>query len=80
MAAISLATRIPDHGEYCFKGMNLDLEHYRSFLKTPYRETHTHIIPFRYILEKYAPLMKVVMIVFTCEEGFLYCMPITFGF
>jgi len=42
VAAISLSTGIPDHGEYWFKGMNLDFEHYRSFLKTPYRETHTH--------------------------------------
>jgi len=70
VASISLATGIPDHGEYWFKGMKLDLVRYRSFLKTPYRETHTHIIPFRYLLEKYAPLMKVVMKFFTCEGRF----------
>ncbi len=35
VAAISLTTGIPDHGEYWFKGMSLDLQHYRSFLKSP---------------------------------------------
>jgi len=70
LASISLARGVPYHGEYWLKGMNLDLVHYRSFLKTPYRETHTHIIPFRYLLEKYAPLMKVFMKFFTCEGRF----------
>jgi len=70
VASISLAIRRQDHGEYWFKGMSLDLVHYRSFLKTPYKETHTHIIPFRYLLEKYAPLMNFFMIFFTCEGRF----------
>ena len=70
VASISLATGLPNHGEYSFKGMNLDLENYRPFLKTPYREKHAHIIPFGYLLEKYAPLMKVVMKLFTCERRF----------
>jgi len=70
VASISLAKGIPDHGEYWFKIMNLDLEHYKSFLKTPYSETHTHIIPFRYLLENYAPLMKVFMMFFTYEGRF----------
>ena len=65
VAAISLATGIPNHGEYWFKGMNLDLEQYKSFIKSQYKETHTHILPFRYLLERYAPLMKVVMKLFT---------------
>ena len=70
VASISLATGILDHGEYWFKGMNLDLVHYTSFLKTPYMEIHTHIIPFVYMLEKYAPLMKVVLKFFTYEGRF----------
>ena len=32
--AISLATWIPNHGEYWFKGMNLDLEQYKPYLKS----------------------------------------------
>ena len=50
--------------------MSLDLEHYISFLQSPYKEAHTHIIPFRYLLEKYAPLMKVVIKFFTCDGRF----------
>ena len=70
VASISLATRIPDNGEYWFKGMSLDLEYYRPFLKTPYREKHAHVMPFKYLLEKYAPLIKIVMKLFTCEGRF----------
>lgn len=36
MASISLATGLLENGEYWFKGMNLDLENYKLFLKTPY--------------------------------------------
>jgi len=70
VAAISLATGIPNDGEYWFKCMSLDLEQYKPFLKSPYIEAHSHLIPFRYLLEKYAPLMKVVMKFFTCEGRF----------
>lgn len=70
MASISLETSLPDNGEYWFKGMSLDLENYKPFLKTPYKDTHTHLMPFRYLLEKYAPLMKTIMRSFTCEGRF----------
>ena len=55
MASISLASGLPHNGEYWFKGMSLDLENYKPFLKTSYKDTHTHLMPFRYLLEKYAP-------------------------
>lgn len=32
--AISQATSIPNHGENWFKGMNLDLEEYKTYLKS----------------------------------------------
>lgn len=70
VASISIATGLPDNGEYWFIGMNLDLENYKPFLKTPYRDTHTHLLPFRYLLQKYAPLMKIFMRFFTCEGRF----------
>jgi len=47
-----------------------DLKQYRPFLKSPYREVHSHIIPFKYPLEKYVPLMKVVIKFFTYERIF----------
>ena len=70
VASVSIENGLPDNGEYWFKGMSLDLEYYKPFLKAPYRETHTHLMPFRYLLEKYAPLMKIVMRFFTCEGRF----------
>ena len=70
MASITLATGLPDNGEYWFKEMSLDLENYNPFLKTLYRDTHTHFMPFRYLLEKYAPLMKTIMRFFTYEGRF----------
>ena len=68
--AISLATEIPNHGEYWFKGMNLDLEEYKPYLKSQYKGAHSHMFPFKYLLEKFAPLMKVVIKFFTCEGRF----------
>ena len=70
VASISTITSLPDNGEYWFKGMSLDLEYYKPFLNTPYRETHTHLRTFKYLLEKYAPLMKTVMRFFSCEGRF----------
>jgi len=70
VASISLETILPDNGEYWFKGMSLDIEIYKPFLKTPYIDTHTQLMPFRYLLEKYAPLMKTIMRFFTYEGRF----------
>ena len=68
--AISQAICIPNHGENRFKGMNLDLEEYKPYLKSQYKGAHSHVFPFRYLLERYEPLMKVVMKFFTCEGIF----------
>jgi len=68
--AISQDTSIPNHGENWFKGMNLDLEEYKPYLKSQYKGAHSHVFPFRYLLERYEPLMKVFMRLFTCEGRF----------
>ena len=68
--SISQATGIPSHGENWFKGMNLDLEQYKPYLKSQYERAHSHVFPFIYLLESYAPLMKVVMKFFTSEGIF----------
>ena len=52
------------------KAWNLDLEVYKPYLKSQYKGAHSHVFPFRYLLEKYAPFMKVVMKFFTCEGIF----------
>jgi hypothetical protein len=68
--AISIATGIPNHGEIWFKGMDLDIENYKIFLKPHYKNNPTHIFPFRQLLDRYAPLMKMIMKYFTCEGRF----------
>ena len=47
MDSISIAIGIPNHGEIRFKGMDLDIENYKIFLKTHYKDAPTHIFPFR---------------------------------
>ena len=68
--AISHATGIPNHGENWFKGMKLDLEEYKPYLKSQYKGAHSHVFACIYLLERYAPLMKVFMKLFTCKGRF----------
>ena len=58
---ISSATSIPSHGKKWFKGIYIHLEYYKLFLKPHARENPEHIFPFRNILKKYAPLMRLIM-------------------
>jgi hypothetical protein len=55
---ISSTTSILDHGETWFKGMELDLDDYKLFLKPNVRDAPKHVFPFRHLLDKYAPLMR----------------------
>ena len=57
-------------GEKWFKHVSLDLNHYQPFLKPRYQADCKTIFPFSHILERYAPLMKVIMKYFTCEGRF----------
>ena len=67
---IATDTCIPNHGEIRFKGMDLDIENYKVFLKPHYKNNPTHIFPFIRLLDRYAPLMKMIMKYFTCEGRF----------
>lgn len=67
---ISIATGILNHGEVWFKGMDLDVENYEAFFKPPYKTTPKHIFPFKHLLDKYAPFMKMIMNYFTYEARF----------
>lgn len=67
---IALATTIPNQGEIWFKGMDLYLEHYKMFLKPQYKECPSHIFPGKKFLDKYNPLMNIIMKYFTCEGRF----------
>jgi len=67
---IASTTTIPNEGDICFKGMDLDLEHYKMFLKPQYKESPSHIFPRKHLLDKYDPLMNIIMKYFTCEGRF----------
>ena len=68
--SVSKDTKIPYHGEKWFKQAHLDLEDYKPFIKHEHRDTCTVVFPFSYLLDSYAPLMKVIMKYFTCEGRF----------
>jgi len=67
---IASTTIIPNEGEISFKRMDLDLEHYKMFLKPQYKESPSHIFPSKQLLDKYTPLMNIIMKYFTCEGRF----------
>ena len=50
--------------------MDLDIENYKTFLKPHLKDAPEHIFPFRNLLDKYSPLMKLIMKYFTCEGRF----------
>ena len=67
---ISSTTSIPSHGQKWFKGMDIDLEDYELLGKPQARENPEYIFPFRHLLNRYAPLMRLIMKYFTCEGRF----------
>jgi hypothetical protein len=68
--AIVEATDIPNSGEKWFKNLDPDTQHYRPFFKGDYKEGIKKVFPFGQLLEKYAPLMKIIMKYFSCEGRF----------
>lgn len=68
--SITATTDIPLHGEEWFKGMELDLAHFKYFLKSQYQEGHQSITPRSYLLDHHSKLLKVIQRYFTCEGRF----------
>ena len=68
--SITSAIAIPNHGEICFKGMDLDIENYKIFLKSHYKDAPKHVFHFRKLLARYAPLIKMSMRYLICEGRF----------
>lgn len=64
------AIGIPNSREIQFKREDLDLQNYKMYLKAQYKATPTYIFPFRHLLERYTPLMKIIMKYFTFEGGY----------
>jgi len=69
-AIISAASGIPNVREKWFKQGELDHFYYEPYLKTRYKNERKKIFPFSYLLDKYVPMMKIIMKYFTCEGSF----------
>jgi len=61
---------IPNMGEKWFKIQELDAQLYQSYLKAPYKDNIKKIFPFGQLLDKFSPLMKIIMKYFTYEGRF----------
>ena len=68
--SISATTGIPNVGEKWFKKVNLDLRYYERYLKPRYKNDKKSIFPFSHLLDRYVPMMKIIMKYFTCEGMF----------
>lgn len=68
---ISAATEIPFQGEQQFKGMPLDIVHYKYFLKLEHRDKeYGSVVPKEYLLEHHSKLLQSIQRYFTCEGRF----------
>ena len=76
----SLATGIPNQGENWFKGMELKHDHYKMFLKPNIIDDPEHVFPFRFIRDKYAPSMELIMKFLHLKEDFPDYTSIMLGF
>ena len=68
--AIAAATGISSVGEKWFKQANLDMSYFKPYLKPRYKDHRKSIFPFSHLLDRYAPMMRIIMKYFTCEGRF----------
>ena len=57
-------------GEKWFKSKDLEDHYYEPFIKPRYKNDKKRVFPFSYLLDKYAPMMKIIMKYFSCEGRF----------
>ena len=67
---IATATLIPKIWEKWFKNSDLDVQNYRAFIKSHYKDAIKNFFPFGQLLNNFSPLMKAIMRYFTCEGRF----------
>lgn len=67
---ITDATRIPNVGEKWYKAQYWDEHYYEPYIKSRYRNEKKRTFPLRFLEDKYAPMMKIIMKYFTCEGRF----------
>jgi len=64
---ISEATCIPNVGEKWNKGQYIDREYYEPYIKAKYHGKLKRVFPFKFLEDRFAPLMKIIVKYFTCE-------------
>jgi len=74
---ISQEIGIPNVGEQWNKRQLIDREHYEPYIKVGFQRHVSRVFPFRYLKDTYAPLMKLIIKYFSCEDRFFTYMPIT---
>ena len=67
---ISEATGIPNVGQQWNKGKYVDREYYEPYIKARYHSKISNVFPFKYLEDRFASLMKIIIKYFTCEGRF----------
>ena len=67
---IAQATGIPNVGEVWNKRKVLDSVHFEPFVRPALMRHLTGVFPFRFLRSEYAPMMRLIMLYFTCEGRF----------
>lgn len=67
---ISNATGIPNVGEKWYKAQDLDEHYYEPYIKTQFRNDVKGLFAFRFLKDKYVPMMKIILKYFTSEGIF----------
>ena len=57
-------------GEKWFKQENLDMSYFEPYVKPRYKDHHKSFFHFSHLLDRYEPMMKIIMKYFTCEGKF----------
>ena len=67
---ISEAIGIPNVGKKWNKRQNIDRDYYEPYIKAKYHSKISRVFPFKFLEDKSASLMKVIIKYFTCEGRF----------
>jgi len=67
---IAYASGIPNIGRKWFEQGELDHFYYEAYLKARYKNERKRISPFSYLLDRYIPMIKIIMKYYTCEGRF----------
>jgi len=67
---IAGATKIPNIEEKWYKAQDLYDHYYEPYIKPWYRNEVKRLFHFRFLEDKYVPMMKIIMKYSTCEGRF----------